>query len=84
MASIYDIKYGDVVYPPSGTLVHLTEDAYADSDCDNYLYYTAEGVDDSGNEYLVRWEPVLKWAEIAEAEDEGSACNWDEYTVTLC
>jgi len=68
---------------PLGTVTHngesiqLAGQAVAENyGTDGGVVYRARGVDASGNNYLVTWQPTGE-----QSEDEENACAWDDYKV---
>ena len=60
----------------NGTNIQLTGQAEAaNQGTDGGVVYRAHGVDASGNNYLVTWQPT------GDGSDEETACDWDDYTV---
>lgn len=45
-------------------------------------YYTAQAVDENGNEYFLFWETLDDY-DINTAEDDESACDWDKPKMIL-
>ena len=60
----------------NGTNIQLTGQAEAvNHGTAGGVVYRARGVDASGNNYLVTWQPT------GDGSDEETACDWDDYTV---
>ena len=68
-----------------GVEITLTQEAYADNHGSSVAYY-AEGEDQAGNVYKVRWCTTDAWDEAQQAakeglgewpDDESGACDWD-------
>ena len=62
------------------TKIILSQEAYYDHNAGTDPHYIALGEDEDGNEYLVRWE-ISDLDNYKDLEDEGDACDWDEYTI---
>ena len=54
----------------------LTQEAYMAGTHDQ-PHYEAHAVDADGNEYMVQWDVVDNWQEIAETGDQSDMCDWD-------
>ena len=65
-----------------GVEIELIQQPNCDVPQNSYWDYQAMGLDNKGNEYLIKWEMYDCYKNVDELlDDESNACNWDVYTI---